>query len=183
MMSNRGLATGLFRAWGIMWAVYALVAVPQFLNSLFRNPYESNLAMRNFAVSASAMSLACEIVIAVFLIAKASWLAGIVFPVEEQVHLSVSRGDLQAILFSAIGLYFLIIGLRQVVGSAVSMWMRPRGVVSNEYLWQKVPEQLVSGIVEAAAGAFVLLGGRRPSLSGLYQKVFGLRDPNGENRD
>ena len=180
MMSNRGLATGVFRAWGLMWAIYALVAVPQFVNSLLRNPYESNPAMRNFAWSASAISLGCEIVIAIFLIAKSGWLAEIVFPVEEQASFSFSSQDLQAVLFSAIGLYFLIIGLRQIAGGAVAMWTRPRDVVRNEYLWQKVPESFAMGIVEAAAGAFVLFGGRRPSLSGLYQKVFGLRNPDDE---
>jgi hypothetical protein len=177
-MTNRGLATGVFRAWGVMWAVYALVSAPQFVNSILRNPYGSEqVAMRQFSLSASAISLGCEIVIAIFLISKASWLAGIVFPAEEQVHFSISSGDLQAVLFSAIGLYFLIVGLRQIAGSAVSMWARPRGVVSNDYLWHKVPEQLVMGVVEAAAGAFVLFGRGGGGPGGLYQKVFGLRRP------
>jgi hypothetical protein len=182
MMSNRGLATGLFRAWGIMWAVTALVAVPQFVNSVLRNPYGSEqVGMRQYALSASAISLGCEVVIAIFLIAKAGWLAEIVFPVEEQAGFSFGRDDLQAVLFSAIGLYFLIIGLRAIVGGAASMWTRPRGTVSNDYLWQRVPEQLAMGIVEAAAGAFVLFGkGRRTGLGGLYQKFFGLRSPSDE---
>src|SRR4029453_4712358 len=182
MMSNRGLATGLFRAGGIRWAVPALVAVPQFVNSVLRNPYGSEqVGMRQYALSASAISLGCEVVIAIFLIAKAGWLAEIVFPVEEQAGFSFGRDDLQAVLFSAIGLYFLIIGLRAIVGGAASMWTRPRGTVSNDYLWQKVPEQLVVGIVEAAAGAFVFFGkGRRTGLAGLYQKFFGLRGPPDE---
>jgi len=176
-MTNRGLATGLFRAWGIMWAIYALVAVPQFVNSLLRNPYGSEqVGMRQYALSASAISLGIEVVIAIFLISRSGWLAEIVFPVEQQANFSFGKDDLQAVLFSAIGLYFLIIGLRAIAGSAASMWARPRGTVSTDYLWQKVPEQLVMGIVEAAAGAFLLLGPRRPSLSGLYQKMFGLRD-------
>jgi hypothetical protein len=183
MMSNRGLATGLFRAWGIMWAVTALVAVPQFVNSVLRNPYGSEqVGMRQYALSASAISLGCEVVIAIFLIAKAGWLAEIVFPVEEQAGFSFGRDDLQAVLFSAIGLYFLIIGLRAIAGGALAPWTRPRGVVvSNEYLWQKVPEQLVVGIVEAAAGTFVFFGkGRRTGRAGLYQKFFGLRGPPDE---
>ncbi len=165
-----------------MWAISAFVAAPQFVLSLLRNPYGSEgLTMRQFSLSASAISLGCEIVIAIFLIVKASWLAEVVFPVEEQANFSISSGDFQAVLFSAIGLYFLIIGLRQIAGSAASMWMRPRGVVSNEYLWQKLPEQLVMGIAEAAAGAFVLLGkDRRRGLGGVYQKLFGLRGPDSE---
>jgi hypothetical protein len=183
-MTNRGLATGVFRAWGIMWAIYALIEVPHFFNLLLRYPFGSDQNMKSYAVSANAITLGCDIVIAIFLVAKSGWLAELVFPVEEQAAFSFGKDDLQAVLFSAIGLYFLIVGLQNIGAGALAILMRPRGVVvSNEYLWQKVPEQLVSGVVEAAAGAFVLFGGRRPSLAGLYQKVFGLRDPDGENRD
>ena len=40
-MSNRALAIGVFRAWGVMWAITALVAIPQFVNTLIRNPYRN----------------------------------------------------------------------------------------------------------------------------------------------
>ena len=112
-MGNRALATGVFRAWGIMWLISVLLALPQFLNSLIRNPYASDqLAMQRFLLSSQAMSIGCEIVVAIFLLRKASWLATVVFPMEGDLGISLGARDLQGVLFSVVGLYFLLDGAR-----------------------------------------------------------------------
>ena len=186
-MSNRGLAAGVFRAWGVMWSIYVLLGLPQFVNILVRDPYKwDQKGVEQFALSSHAISLGCEIVIAVFLIRKAAWLAAIVFPVEQEAGVSVSATDLQAILFSAVALYFLLDGVRHVLGSGYQLLRRLRGDDQNAiaYLWEREPENLVSGLGGALAGAYVLLG-RGHSLSpwkmgkAVYQRLLSLRgSPN-----
>src|SRR5262245_31776356 len=179
-MSNRGLATGVFRAWGIMWSVYALVSAPQFLLALLRDPYGSDqTAMRQFAIGSNAISLGCQIVISAFLILKSTWLAELVFPVEQPTGIAISSRDLQAILFSAIGLYFLLTGISSLAVSGYQLLTRPRGDDRNAfaYLWQRTPQELVTGLVETAAGAYVLFGRDRGPWKGLraiHERFFGL---------
>ena len=57
-MSNRQVATGVFRAWGVMWSIYVLLAVPQFVNALIRSPYSgSDKGTENYFLSSQAISL------------------------------------------------------------------------------------------------------------------------------
>lgn len=187
-MTNRGLATGVFRAWGIMWSVYVLVALPQFLNSLFRNPYAwDQKAMERFLVSSQAISIGCEIIVAVFLLRKASWLATLVFPVEGDLGISLGAEDFQAVLFSVVGLYFLLDGARYSFGSGFQLLTRPRGddQAAVAYLWQKAPESFVRALGGVLAGAIVLLARGRFSdpwrrLRGAYRRLFGLQDSRDE---
>ena len=183
-MTNRGLASGVFRAWGLMWWIYVLIGVPQFVNALLRNPYASDqAAMRQYAISSHAISLGCEIVIGMFLVRKAGWLAEIVFPVEQEAAFSLGAADFRAVLFSVVGLYFLLDGGRHLVGSALQLMTRPKGNDQNAfaYLWQREAEQLAIGLGGAVAGGLVLLVGGRfrnpwKAVKGLYLRLFGLRE-------
>jgi hypothetical protein len=184
-MSNRGLATGVFRAWGVMWSIYALVAVPQFLNALFRNPYTlDQKATQQYFFSSQAISLGCEIAIAVFLIRQASWLATVVFPQETEMTIAIDAAQLRSVLFAVVGLYFLIDGARYALGTGYQLITRPRGdsQAAAAYLWQHAPESFVRAVGGLLAGAIVLFGrGRNPwqSVRGIYRKLFSLRDsPN-----
>jgi hypothetical protein len=187
-MSNRGLAAGLFRAWGLMWLVYVLIGVPQFVNNILHKGYGAEQeAMQKFSVASYAISFGCELVIAIFLIRKAGWLSEIVFPVEQTAGFTFGAQDLQAVLFSAIGLYFVLDGTRHLAGSAfvlmTRLWGNDQGALS--YLWERQPEQLAVGLGGALAGAFVLLGsGRRLNplkrIRGVYQRLFGLKASPGE---
>jgi hypothetical protein len=184
-MTNRGLAAGVFRAWGLMWAVYAALGIPQLVNTLIRDPYKwDQKAMSQFALSSSVISLGCEFVIAVFLVRKAAWLASIVFPVEQETAISISGSDLQAILFSTVGLYFLVDGIRRLVASGYQLAVRPRGDTQNAvaYLWQRSSENLAVGLGGVLVGAWVLLGRGRLTLpwkavAAAYRRTFGLREP------
>jgi len=176
---NRGLATGVFRAWGLMWWVYALIGLTQILNLLLRNPYKwDSEAMAKFAVSSQLISLGCQVAIAWFLVAKAAWLATIVFPVEQESGIAIGAGELRKVLFGAIGLYFLLEGIQLLAGSGYQLLTRPRGS-AVDYLWRQAPEGFVKGVVSVVAGGLVLLGPRR-GFFGLYERVFGLRDSAGE---
>jgi hypothetical protein len=181
-MSNRGLATGVFRAWGLMWSINILLALPQFLNALIRSPYGlDQKATERYFLSSQAIALGCQIAVAVFLIRKASWLAEIVFPVEGEVQISVDERGLRSILFAAVGLYFLLDGFRYAVGSGYQL-LRARGddQMANAYLLQKVPESLVRAVGGLLAGAIVLLGNPWKSAKGLYRRLFGLRESSDE---
>ena len=183
-MTNRGLATGVFRAWGIMWSIYVLLALPPFLNSLIRSPYSPDQkAMDRFLVSSQAMSIGCEIVVAVFLLFKGSWLATLVFPVAGDLGISIGAEDLQAVLFSVVGLYFLLDGARYALGGGFRLLTRPRGDdrATVAYLWQMEPESFVRAVGGILAGAIVLLGRGRFSnpwqrVRGVYRRLFSLQD-------
>jgi hypothetical protein len=154
-MSNRDVATGLFRAWGVIWAVYVLIGLPQLANTLLRNPYGPDQdAMRQFAISSQAISLGCQIVIAVSLLRKASWLAELVFPVEGTTAFAMTAEDLQAVLFSSVGLYFLLDGIQLLAAAGFQVMRRPR----DDYLWQREAERLAMGLAGVVAGGVVLLG-------------------------
>jgi hypothetical protein len=174
-VTNRALATGVFRAWGLMWWVYVLIGLAQMLNLFLRNPYKwDSEAMAKVALSSQLISLGCEIAIAWFLMSKAAWLATIVFPIEQESGISIGAGELRTVLFAAIGLYFLLEGIQLLAGSGYQLLTRPRGS-AVDYLWRQAPEGFVKGIITTIAGAVVLFGPRR-SVSGLYERVFGLRD-------
>jgi hypothetical protein len=179
-MSNRSVATGVFRAWGVMWWIYILLGLPQLLNGLFRHPYgPDQRAMEQFALSSSAISIGCQIVIAAFLMSKSGWLAEVVFPVEQELHLTMSAEAFRAVLFSAVGLYFLLDGIRHIVGNGYQLLARPHGTDQTGfgYSWQRVPEALATAVGGALAGAWVLFSrGRSPwkAAVSLYRKVFGL---------
>jgi hypothetical protein len=171
-----------------MWAIYAFVRIPQFVNLLIRNPYSGQKDMAPYVLSSDAISLGCEIAIAIFLISKASWLASIVFPEEHEANFAVHASQLQSILFSAIGLYFLLEGLRHVVGGVALLLSQPRpGGNQNAvaYLWQREPQGFAMGLTGAIAGAFLFFGKGRvgnpwSGLKNLYQRLFALRGSSGE---
>ena len=178
-MTNRGLATGVFRAWGLMWWVYALIGLMQILNLLLRSPYKwDSEEMAKFVLSAQLISLGCQIAIAWFLVANATWIGTLVFPTEQESGISIGAGELRTVLFGAIGLYFLLEGIQLLAGSGYQLLTRPRGS-AVDYLWRQAPEDFVKGVVSVIAGGLVLFGPRR-GLSGLYQRVFGLGDSAGE---
>ncbi len=186
-MSNRTLATGVFRAWGVMWAIYALVGLPQFVNTLIRNPYGNQQDYRQFFLSSSAISLGIQIIVAVFLLRQASWLAEIVFPMEQELSLSLGAADLRAVLFATVGLYFLIDGARRLLGGGATLLVRPRGDGRTpvEYLWERQIEGLGMGLAGIVAGAFLLFGrgGSWRGIQGGYDRVFGLKHPADDGRD
>ena len=183
-MSNRQIAAGLFRAWAVMWSIYVLLALPQFVNALIRNPYSgSEKATESYLLSSQAIAIGCEIVVVIFLIRKAEWLATLVFPVEQSFGLSLTAHDLQAVLFSIIGLYFLLDGGKHTIGIAYQLLAGSRGDTGESlgYLWQQQPENLARALGGTILGALVLFRRRKGSspwarIRRSYQKWFGLRE-------
>jgi hypothetical protein len=170
-MSNRDLATGVFRAWGLTWWIYVLISAPQLLISLLRPPYTgSEGASAGYFISSQAISVGCEIVVAFFLTLKAGWLASLVFPNEQEAAFSFGAEDLQAVLFSVVGLYFVLDGARHALGSAYQLVTRPKGYGENavKYLWQRDPENLVKSLGGLVGGALVFFG--RRGLRGLWER-------------
>src|SRR5262249_16303483 len=89
-MSNRALAAAVFRAWGVMWALIVMIGLPQLLNSLIRRGgVWSDESVQRYVTSSQAIAVGCEVILVVFLIRKADWLASLVFPVEEPLSLSI----------------------------------------------------------------------------------------------
>jgi hypothetical protein len=64
---------------------------------------------------------------------------------------------------------------------------RPRGDGGGAvaYLWERQMESLGMGLAAAVAGAFLLFGRSRSGkgFRGVYDKVFGLKEPTDEGRD
>jgi protein-S-isoprenylcysteine O-methyltransferase Ste14 len=170
-MSNRDLATGVFRARGLMWWIYVLVSVPQLLNMLLRRHSLANDATSaSYFVSSEAISVGCQIVVAVFLTRRAGWLASLVFPNEQGAVLAFSAEELQAVLFSVVGLYLVLDGVRHALGSGYQLIVRPSGDTQNAaaYLWQRNPEDLIRALGGIAGGALVFFG--RRGLRNLWER-------------
>jgi hypothetical protein len=171
MMSNRDVAGGVFRAWGVMWWIGALISVPQFVNVLLRRPYTTyEGASAGYFISSQAISVGCGIVAAAFLTRQADWLASLVFPQEQETGVLFSAENLQSILFSAVGLYFVLDGFRHALGSGYHLIMRPSGDTQNAfaYLWQHDPENLVRSLGGILGGALVFFG--RLGLRNLWER-------------
>jgi hypothetical protein len=184
-MTNRDLATGVFRAWGVIWWIYVFINLPQFVNEILRNPYRwSEQGTAQFFFSSRAISLGCEVAVALFLVTRAAWLASIVFPREQEFSPTVSAEDFRALLFASVGLYFVLDGARHIVGAVYLLIVRPRGSGANaaDYLWRNAPETLAIGLGGTLAGAYVLFGRgalRNPAngLRAVYERLFGLKEP------
>ena len=182
-MSNRSLATGVFRAWGVMWSISALLALPQFLNGLLRHSSQwSDKAMESYALSSQGISLGCEIVVAVFLLRKASWLADIVFLVDQEFQTQVNAQELSAILFAVVGLYFLLDGVRLASAGVYHLFTKPRDTQNAfQYLWERDPAYLAKAVGSMIAGSVVFfgLGRRRGFWKGVreaYQENLAIRE-------
>jgi hypothetical protein len=187
-MSNRDLATGVFRAWGVVWSVHVLIALPQLLNVLLRHSSQwTDKGMETYVQSSQVISVGCQIIVAVTLLSKAGWLASLVFPDEQQLHLVFNAADLRTTLFAVVGLYFLVDGLSHAVGSAYQLVTRPRGDSQNafEYLWQREPENLTRSLGSSIAGAFVFFGlargrGLLSTIRDAYREKLSLEEPRDE---
>jgi hypothetical protein len=144
--------------------------------------------MAPYVLSSDAISLGCEIAIAIFLITKASWLASIVFPEEHEANFSIDATQLRSILFSTIGLYFLLEGGRHVIGGAALLLSRPRSGGNRNalaYLWEREPQGFATGLAGAIAGALLFFGRGGPvrpwsGLKKLYQRLFALKESSSE---
>jgi hypothetical protein len=173
-MSNRDLATGVFRAWGVMWWIYVLVSAPQFLNVLLRRPYIGNdSASAGYFLSSQAISVGCQVVVALFLTRRASWLASVVFPTEQPAGFSFGAEDLQGVLFSIVGLYFILDGARHALGSGYQLIVRPSSDPQNAaaYLWRHDPENLVRAAGGILGGTLLFFGSRGlQNLWGRYKR-------------
>ena len=182
-MTNRGLAAGVFRAWGVMWWVYVLVGLPQFINGIIRKPYQwDSKVSEQLFLSSQAISLGCEIAVAIFLMTKATWLATVVFPIDQQLSTAFSAADLRKVLFATVGLYFLVDGARHAVSSVYLVLSRPRGDSSNpaEYVWRRAPETLALALGGIVAGAYILFGrgallSPGKAIRSVYDRLFGLK--------
>jgi len=182
-LSNRQLAAGVFRAWGVVWAVYALMTLVRLGAWLVHNPYSGEQrAMGGYALSSEAIALACEVLVFVFLVRKADWLATVVFPVEAELGTGITGPDLRAVLFAAVGLYFLIDGGQSTVGQLYRLITRLRSG-SSAFPMSAEPDRLISAVAETIFGALVLF--RRSGADGpirgvreAYDKTLGLREPS-----
>ena len=72
--------------------------------------------MQTYLVSSQATSLGRGIVVPILLIRKAAWLAAVAFPQEQEIALSFNAPELQAVLISAVGLFFPLDGARNAIG-------------------------------------------------------------------
>ena len=167
-----------------MWAVYALMTLVRLGQFLVHNPYSAtSAAMSGYAVRAEAITFACEVIIFVFLMRKADWLATLVFPVEAELGTAITGTDLRSVLFAAVGLYFLIDGGKSTVGLLYDLVARARSGVSAVPV-RPEPKGLISAVAEMLFGAFVLFrrpGSKDPSpaqrVREAYDKTLGLREP------
>ena len=186
-MTSRDLASGVFRAWAIMWCIYFFSSLLHLLNSVFRHGYASSgKEMEAYFVSAEALSLGIQAVVIVFLIRKAGWLATIVFPMDKEVSVAFTRQDFQSILFATVAIFFILDGVRHLAGAVFQLFRLPPSRASGfEYLWQQAPEHLVAAVGGIAGGAAVLFlrhedGGILARVFNAYQRRFGLRTDRDE---
>ncbi|HEX4438548.1 MAG TPA: hypothetical protein VH854_00665 [Thermoanaerobaculia bacterium] len=184
-ISNRDLASGVFRAWAIFWAVYALFSLVSVVGALVHDPYPSQPGMRGLYVSGQAISLACEILIFVLLMRRADWLARVVFPLETELGTSIGAAELRSVLFAAIGLYFLIAGARGCVGWLFRFVANLRHGDASVSRMPSDPERIVADVAEMIFGATALLWRSRSrealsSVRGAYDRTLGLGEPPDE---
>src|ERR1017187_5606400 len=101
-MTNRGLATAVFRAWGLFWAISGCVQFVSFALSLvskFR-PYSQEMQTQYEILQGCGVAL--TFFGAVFLFLKSGWLSTIVFPEEAPIGWTVRGRELGAILFCVV---------------------------------------------------------------------------------
>ena len=178
-VSNRDLAAGVFRAWAVFWAVWALLSLVSLVGALIHDPYPGQAGMRGLYASGQAISLACEILIFVFLMQRADWLSRIVFPLETEVGVGIGAAELRAVLFASIGLYFLIAGARGCAGWLYRFVTNLRHGDGTFSRMPSDPERVLNDVAEMIFGAAALLWrrGSRNALSSVraaYDRTLGL---------
>jgi len=153
--------------------MYVLIGIPQLANALIQRGAIGDRASQGYFVSSQVISFGCQVVVTVFLLTKADWLASLVFPVDREISLGLTASELQSVLFAAIGLYFLLDGFRHLVASGYLLATRPRNDYQNSaaYLYQRSPENLARAVGGTIAGALVLIGRRR--LTNFWKRYVG----------
>jgi hypothetical protein len=185
-VSNRELAAGVFRAWGVFWGFYAALSLVRIGGVLVKDPYASQPGMRGLAVRGEAINLACEILIFVLLMRGADRLARVVFPSGAELGLGIGAAELASILFSAVGLYFAIAGARGCVEGLyrlVAAW-RQQNAYSSMGSMVADPARLAASLAEMILGAVVFFrgsgrgSGRGPisAVRSAYDRTLGLHD-------
>ena len=182
-LSNRQLAAGVFRAWGVVWGFYSAMSLVRIAGLLVKDPYASQAGMRGAVLAGEGINLAVEILVFVFLMRGADWLARVVFPSQSELGLGIGAAELRSVLFSAVGLYFVIVGARGCVDGLyrlVDAW-RQRASFSPMSGTSTDPARLAAALAELILGAVVLFGrvGGRGAISAAraaYDKTLGLHD-------
>jgi hypothetical protein len=169
-----------------MWSIYVILALPQLISALARPSQFGDKATATVAVGSSAISLVCQVIVVLTLIAKARWLASVVFPEEQPFGLSVAPSEFGAILFAVVGLYFMLDGFRHACAAVYLLLTKPSQESSIGYLWRQQPDNLVRSLGGAAAGAFVFFGlGRQRgfwrTIGNAYRERFSLKETPDED--
>ena len=170
MMRARALAEVLLKVWAITLLVQALFAVPQALGVLFVAASPGTV-MSTWQIGGTSLLVSAGLLLiaALLVFAFAQKLASFIARADDKVESSES--SLQTVAFGTLGLYFAVLGLRQLGGLAFELVVRPEWETERvSYLWQNSPRTVVEAAVQTVCG-FALLLGRR----GLSRAVQSLR--------
>ena len=183
-ISNRELAAGVFRAWGVFWGFYAALSLVRIAGMLVKDPYASQPGMRQAVLAGEGINLACEILVFILLMRAADRLARVVFPAESELGLSIGAAELGSILFAAVGLYFAIAGARGCVDGLYRFVAARREGISYSGMSSSGgdPARLLASFAELILGAIVFFRGsgrgRGPisAIRDAYDETLGLHD-------
>ena len=156
-MSGRTLAQVLLRVWGVMLIVWAVASIGNVLLFMVPKDMLGNAPWR-VSGAAAIVHMLVYLIAGVFLVRNGdrvgAWLAS---DIDEQGP-PASASAVELVAFRVIGLYFLIAGVRALVGMIASVAVSPRwdetGHLASVLTAQS--GSVAMAVVELAAGAFLI---------------------------
>lgn len=162
-MNARGLAVALFKVWGVFWLVSGVTSLANLLVEIITNPYASGEpAMRRFSLFSTSATTLVTLGAAVVLLTLGERIAEAVVPAGDEVSLSMPSVQLEVALLGVLGVYLLVVGLRQGAVVGYTLIRKPSWDASGtiEDVWRNLEREVAGAIVNTAAG-FVLVLGRK----------------------
>ena len=157
-MPGRTLAAIAFRVWGVVLLVCALVSSAAQIVTFTMTPPAGQEA---FYRTAWIVTLAGPGVIGLALLVLADRVATWVVPDTAPLAIDAHPADLAAIGFAIAGIFILVHGLEDGASIVYAVVTKPNWFTAqswSSYLWDRQPVAIVRVVVEAVAGAALILG-------------------------
>lgn len=160
-MTAKSLAELALKVWGVVMVVGALTALPGNLALIGTiSDADPQAALFRTSQIVSIAVVVFHAFVAVGLIVWSDRIVSWIVPDGPSLRIAIRANEARAAAFAVVGLFVFLDGVQNATVVAYTIYSKP-AIESQtfSYLWSRQRDSLVRGIVQLAAG-FFLLGGR-----------------------
>jgi hypothetical protein len=182
-MNAKTLAELALKVWGVVSILGALLAIPA---ALWMGWSVSGEDPQAALVRASQIGYVLNVIVQVLggiiVLVWADRIVALFEADETPLHIGMSGPDVQVLAFAIVGVFVFVNGVQGAAGAAYVMWTKPEQVDTLSYMWARQGEDMIQGVVQIAAGAFLIFG--RETLVRGWSRLRGERAPDaGDSND